>query len=55
MDKGAFVGAWRLVSETEQGADGVIVYPRGETPPGLLIYQADGIMAGNALPDRVRR
>jgi hypothetical protein len=45
MDKSAFVGAWRLVSETEQGADGVIVYPRGENPPGLLIYQADGVMA----------
>ncbi len=45
MDNSAFVGAWRLVSETEQGADGAIIYPRGETPPGLLIYQADGVMA----------
>jgi hypothetical protein len=45
MDKSAFVGAWRLISETERGANGVIVYPRGENPPGLLIYQADGIMA----------
>lgn len=45
MDNSAFVGAWRLVSETEQGADSVTIYPRGENPPGLLIYQADGVMA----------
>ena len=45
MDNSRFVGAWRLVSETEQGTDGVIVFPRGENPSGLLIYQADGVMA----------
>ena len=45
MDNSAFVGAWHLVSETEQGADGVTIFPRGENPPGLLMYQADGWMS----------
>lgn len=45
MDKSAFIGAWRLVSETEQGTDGIVHFPRSEKPVGLLMYQADGIMS----------
>jgi len=45
MDNSAFVGAWRLVSETEQGAAGALIFPRGENPPGMLMYQADGWMS----------
>ena len=45
MDNSAFVGAWRLVSETEQGADGVVHSARGENPPGLIMYQADGMIS----------
>ena len=40
-----FIGAWRLVSFEEETSDGEIVYPYGENPIGLLIYDSSGRMS----------
>lgn len=40
-----FVGAWRLLSQTERDANGIERLARGENPLGLLIYQPNGLMA----------
>src|SRR6185369_15970519 len=40
-----FIGAWRLVSFEEETCDGEIVYPYGENPIGLLIYDSLGRMS----------
>ena len=40
-----FLGAWRLVSFEEETSDGEIVYPYGENPIGLLIYDSSGRMS----------
>jgi hypothetical protein len=37
------VGAWRLVTWTSEGEDGVI-RPMGEWPEGVIVYTADGTM-----------
>ena len=39
------VGSWRIVSYEDRDAAGVVVYPYGKTPAGLLIYDATGHMA----------
>src|SRR3954454_3672713 len=39
-----FVGAWRLVSFTQEGADGVLL-PFGDSPLGWILYTPEGRMA----------
>lgn len=41
----SFVGTWRLLSQVAERTDGTVVYPRGEHPRGLLIYDANGWMS----------
>jgi len=41
----ALVGTWKIVSYEDRDAADVVVYPYGETPAGLLIYDATGHMA----------
>jgi hypothetical protein len=41
----ALIGSWRLLSYEDRGADGVVAYPYGRTPAGLLVYDATGHMA----------
>jgi len=40
-----FVGTWKLVSTEFHGSDGELVYPYGETPSGVVIYDTNGHMA----------
>ncbi|HSB12370.1 MAG TPA: lipocalin-like domain-containing protein [Blastocatellia bacterium] len=40
-----FVGAWRLVVFQEETPTREVIYPYGEDPIGLLIYDASGRMA----------
>jgi hypothetical protein len=37
-----FIGTWHLVRQVSHNLDGSIVYPRGEEPLGILIYDALG-------------
>jgi hypothetical protein len=39
------VGSWKIVSYEDRDAAGVVVYPYGKTPGGLLIYDPKGHMA----------
>jgi hypothetical protein len=41
----ALVGTWKIVSYEDRNAADVVVYPYGETPAGLLIYDSTGHMA----------
>lgn len=41
-DQRELVGAWRLVSWENRGADGQLSYPMGVDARGYLIYTADG-------------
>src|SRR5678809_1042979 len=41
----AVIGSWRLVSYDDRGPGGVVSYPYGRTPAGLLVYDATGHMA----------
>jgi hypothetical protein len=41
----AIIGSWRLVSYEDRGPGGVMAYPYGRTPAGLLVYDATGHMA----------
>ena len=41
----AFVGIWRLVAVEDRQPDGEIIYPYGENPAGMLVYDASGRMA----------
>jgi hypothetical protein len=45
----AFAGTWRLVSYEFRRADGKLTFPLGEDPSGMLIYDAEGNMAAQAL------
>jgi len=52
-----FLGVWSLVDWTRQGPDGVITYPFGEAPQGLLVYTSEGQMSAHLMraerdPDR---
>jgi hypothetical protein len=40
-----FVGAWKLHSFVFQKEDGSVVYPFGEDPKGIAIYDAKGYMS----------
>ena len=40
-----FVGTWKLVSVEDRLPTGVIEYPYGENPAGLLVYDSSGRMA----------
>jgi hypothetical protein len=40
-----FIGAWRLVSFEQETSGGELVYPYGENPAGLLIYDSSGRMS----------
>ncbi len=44
-EQGHFIGTWRLVGFEEEQANGVVHYPYGREPLGLLIYDANGNMA----------
>ncbi len=44
-----FVGAWRLLRYEYRRADGKLTLPFGESPVGLLIYDALGHMAGQLM------
>jgi len=39
------VGSWRLLSYEDTNASGVVVYPYGRSPAGLLTYDSTGHMA----------
>jgi hypothetical protein len=41
----ALIGSWRLISYEDRGLGGVMAYPYGRTPAGLLVYDATGHMA----------
>ena len=41
----SLVGSWQLVSYEDRAADGRIVRPYGDSPAGLLVYDASGHMA----------
>ena len=45
----AFVGTWRLLSYEFRRADGKLTFPLGEDPAGMLIYDAQGNMAAQAM------
>lgn len=51
-DAKRFIGAWRLVSITQNGA---LDPNRGARPTGLLYYDLTGNMAVQIMPDRVLR
>jgi hypothetical protein len=38
-------GSWKIVSYEDRDAAGVVAYPYGKTPAGLLIYDSTGHMA----------
>jgi hypothetical protein len=40
----ALVGTWRLRAWDAEGDDGSVEQPLGETPQGIVVYTADGIM-----------
>lgn len=40
------VGTWRLVSVWYRGADGSMLFPYGDRPVGLLVYDASGNYVG---------
>lgn len=44
-DATAIIGSWKLISYEDRPADGDAVYPYGQAPAGLLIYDASGHMA----------
>ena len=44
VDEKKFLGAWRIVSWENEDADGVITWPVGRRPEGLLHYAAGGHM-----------
>jgi hypothetical protein len=46
MTKELFVGTWRLIGTDFRDADGNPHQPYGEHPSGVLIYDANGHMAG---------
>src|SRR5919112_6798637 len=39
------VGSWKIVSYEDRDASGVVVYPYGKAPAGLMIYDSTGHMA----------
>ena len=45
MGKEQFIGTWRLVSLEIRGPDGEVMYPMGQNPRGVLMYDANGEMA----------
>lgn len=40
------IGTWRLVSVWYRGADGSMMFPYGDRPIGLLVYDASGNYVG---------
>jgi hypothetical protein len=49
------IGTWRLVTFEYRLANGAIVAAYGESPAGLLVYDANGLMTAQIMnPDRPR-
>jgi hypothetical protein len=48
-------GSWRLISCTEHGADGSVVYPMGPDAVGQLIYDRAGRMSAQMVESGQRR
>ncbi|HEU4390663.1 MAG TPA: lipocalin-like domain-containing protein [Blastocatellia bacterium] len=44
-DATQFVGTWKLISVEDTLANGVVEYPYGRDPAGLLVYDSSGRMA----------
>jgi len=40
-----FTGVWRVVSVEDRQPDGTLIYPYGEQPAGLLMYDETGRMS----------
>jgi Lipocalin-like domain len=49
------IGAWRLLSWYEKGADGKVHYPLGENAAGQLIYSAEGQVSDQPMRVNVPR
>ena len=45
----SLVGCWSLRAWQRTSEDGSASYPLGEHPSGLLVYTADGLMAGGQI------
>lgn len=45
VDAQRFIGAWRLLSWENRGADGRVTYPFGPDASGYITYTADGHMS----------
>jgi len=50
-DSARFVGTWELVSWKSKKSDGTTDYPMGESPVGLLIYDARGNISMQIMDD----
>jgi hypothetical protein len=44
LDPDQLIGTWRLQSCEGRSADGQVIYPYGEAPEGMLMYDAHGHM-----------
>jgi len=50
-DSARLVGSWKLVSWTTRNANGSTEFPMGESPAGLLMYDAKGNMSLQIMDD----
>lgn len=49
MDRQAILGPWLLVKMVATNEDGEVIYPFGESPAGMIMYDASGYMSYTAM------